>query len=37
MNGEGLRAGDGMSISGAGDIRLDAQAAAEALLFDMGP
>ena len=37
MNGEVLHAGDGVSISGAGEIRLEAQAATEALLFDMGP
>ena len=37
MNGEALQAGDGVSISGAGEIRLEAQAATEALLFDMAP
>ena len=35
MNGQALRAGDGVSVSGAGEIRLDVQAATEALLFDM--
>ncbi len=37
VNGQALRAGDGVSISGAGEIRLDAQAPTEALVFDMAP
>lgn len=37
VNGEALRAGDGVSVSGAGELRLEAKAATEALLFDMAP
>jgi quercetin 2,3-dioxygenase len=37
VNGEALKAGDGVAISGADDVRLEARAATEALLFDMGP
>jgi quercetin 2,3-dioxygenase len=36
VNREALRAGDGVA-SGADDVRLEAGAATEALLFDMGP
>ncbi len=37
VNGQTLRAGDGVAISGAGEIRLEARAATEALVFDMAP
>ncbi|HZZ63776.1 MAG TPA: pirin family protein [Roseiarcus sp.] len=37
VNGEMLRAGDGISISGASELRLEARAGAEALVFDMAP
>ncbi|HKN28579.1 MAG TPA: pirin family protein [Roseiarcus sp.] len=37
VNGEALKAGDGVAISGTDDVRLEARAATEALLFDMGP
>ncbi len=37
VNGQRLRAGDGLAISGADELRLEAQAATEALLFDMAP
>ncbi len=37
VNGEALKAGDGVAISGSDDVRLEARAATEALLFDMGP
>ena len=37
VNGEALRAGDGVAISGTNEIRLEAQGPTEALLFDMGP
>ena len=37
VNGEQLRAGDGLSISGTDEIRLEAQGPAETLLFDMAP
>jgi quercetin 2,3-dioxygenase len=37
VNGETLRAGDGVSISDTDELRLEATAASEALLFDMGP
>ncbi len=37
VNGEALRAGDGVSISGADELHLEAQAATEALVFDMAP
>ncbi len=35
VNGQKLEAGDGMAIEGAGDLRLEAGASAEVLLFDM--
>jgi quercetin 2,3-dioxygenase len=37
VNGEALKAGDGVAISGTDDVRLEARAMTEALLFDMGP
>ena len=37
VNDKALRAGDGLSISGTEEIRLEAQGPTEALLFDMGP
>jgi quercetin 2,3-dioxygenase len=37
VNGELLRAGDGVATSGAGELRLEARAATEALVFDMAP
>ena len=37
VNGETLRPGDGIAISGAEGLRIEAQAPAEALLFDMAP
>ena len=37
VNGEALRAGDGVSISGADELHLEAQPATEALVFDMAP
>ncbi len=37
VNGQRLRAGDGLAISGADELRLEAQAATEALVFDMAP
>jgi redox-sensitive bicupin YhaK (pirin superfamily) len=37
VNGEALRAGDGLAVSGAGELRLMAEAGAHALLFDMAP
>jgi redox-sensitive bicupin YhaK (pirin superfamily) len=37
VNGQQLRAGDGVAISGAGELRLEAEAATEALVFDMAP
>jgi redox-sensitive bicupin YhaK (pirin superfamily) len=35
VNGQKLEAGDGMAVEGAGDLRLEAETAAEVLLFDM--
>jgi quercetin 2,3-dioxygenase len=37
VNGEKLRAGDGLAVSGARELRLEASAATEALVFDMAP
>jgi quercetin 2,3-dioxygenase len=37
LNGETLQAGDGAAVSGAGELRLEAERSAHALLFDMGP
>lgn len=37
VNGQTLHAGDGISISGAGELRLEARTATEALVFDMAP
>ena len=37
VNGETLRSGDGVSISGAEELRLEALAGAHALVFDMAP
>ena len=37
VNGQRLRAGDGLAMSGADELRLKAQAATEALVFDMTP
>jgi quercetin 2,3-dioxygenase len=37
VNGETLRPGDGIAISGADGLRIEAQAPTEALLFDMAP
>ena len=37
VNGQRLRAGDGLAISGADELRLEALAATEALVFDMAP
>jgi redox-sensitive bicupin YhaK (pirin superfamily) len=35
VNGQKLEAGDGMAVEGAGGLRLEAETAAEVLLFDM--
>ncbi len=35
VNGQRLKAGDGMAVEGAGDLRLEAETNAEALLFDL--
>ncbi len=37
VNGERLRTGDGLAISGADELRLEAEAPTEALVFDMTP
>ena len=37
VNGQRLRAGDGLAVSGADELRLEALAGAHALVFDMAP